>query len=277
MSATKVLICVKTYPSLSEKYDELVCTAGLTEDGQWVRIFPVPFRKLKYESQYEKWRWIELDLVRNTKDFRPESFRPKNIDKEIKILKKIDSKHWDLRRKLVLNNVYTNLEELISKAKDKNGRTSLAILKPKEISDFVWTKCDREWPKKKMDAIIYRQAQGTLFNIEDTKRIFKVVKKLPYKFSYKFTTDDGKIRNIMIEDWELGELYWKCLKRANNNEEEACKKVREKYFDWMYKKRDLYFFMGTTLAHHAKGTSPFLIIGTFYPPPPPDAEQLDLF
>ncbi|WP_319591624.1 hypothetical protein [uncultured Draconibacterium sp.] len=274
MSSTKVLICVKTYPSLSEKYDELVCTAGLTEQGEWIRIFPVPFRKLNYESQYEKWRWIELDLVRNTKDFRPESYRPKNIEKEIKIHDKVDSKHWSLRRKLVLNDVHTNLSELITKAKDKSDRTSLAILKPKEVLDFLWEKCDDEWPKKKIDAIIARQAQGSLFDIEDTRAIFKVVKKLPYKFKYKFITDDDKERTIMIEDWELGALFWKCLKLTNGDEERACMMVKNKYFDWMYKKRDLFFFMGTTLAHHATGKSPFLIIGTFYPP---KIDQLSLF
>lgn len=33
MALTKVLIAVKTYPTLSSKYDELVCTAGFREDG----------------------------------------------------------------------------------------------------------------------------------------------------------------------------------------------------------------------------------------------------
>jgi len=51
MAMTKVLITVKTYPSLSVTYDELVCTAGFKEDGSWVRIYPVQFRKLDYERQ----------------------------------------------------------------------------------------------------------------------------------------------------------------------------------------------------------------------------------
>jgi hypothetical protein len=33
MAKTKVLITVKTYPTISGKYDELVCTAGFLEDG----------------------------------------------------------------------------------------------------------------------------------------------------------------------------------------------------------------------------------------------------
>jgi len=34
MALTKVLIAVKTYPTISAKYDELVCTAGFTENGE---------------------------------------------------------------------------------------------------------------------------------------------------------------------------------------------------------------------------------------------------
>ena len=78
MAKTRVLIAVKTYPTLSLKYDELVCTAGFLEDGSWIRIYPVPFRKL--DSRYKKWQWIELDLVKNESDSRKESFRPSNYD-----------------------------------------------------------------------------------------------------------------------------------------------------------------------------------------------------
>ncbi len=77
MALTKVLITVKTYPTLSAKYDELVCTAGFKEDGTWIRLYPVPFRKKSYNEQYKKYDWIEVDLVKNTSDFRPDSFRPK--------------------------------------------------------------------------------------------------------------------------------------------------------------------------------------------------------
>ena len=44
MALTKVLIAVKTYPTLASKYDELVCTAGFLEDGSWITniSYPVP-------------------------------------------------------------------------------------------------------------------------------------------------------------------------------------------------------------------------------------------
>ncbi len=56
----KVLITVKTYPNLSTKYDELVCTAGFREDGSWIRIFPVPFRKLSIDASYKKYESLEI-------------------------------------------------------------------------------------------------------------------------------------------------------------------------------------------------------------------------
>ena len=124
MALTKVLITIKTYPSLSEKYDELVCTAGFLEDGSMIRIYPVPFRKLDYEKQYKKYQWIEIDLEKRSSDFRPESLKPVDIDKAFKIGKFIDSSQWNKRRELVLCKVYTDMSDLIRKAKDPNDRMS---------------------------------------------------------------------------------------------------------------------------------------------------------
>lgn len=42
MKRMKILLAVTTYPQPSRSYDELVCTAGLLEDGTWVRLYPVP-------------------------------------------------------------------------------------------------------------------------------------------------------------------------------------------------------------------------------------------
>lgn len=264
MALMNVLIAVKTYPTLSEKYGELVCTAGFLEDGSWIRIYPVPFRQLKQKNQYNKWQWITIDLVRNDKkDFRVESYRPVNIENDIIRGDFIDTKNnWAKRKKYVLNNVYDNLDVLIAKAKQTH--ISLAVVKPKEVIDFVYEKGEREWDREKLKKIYARHLQGNLFK-DDNETFFKVVKKVPYKFSYVFTTLDGKKHKIMIEDWELGVLYWKCLKAANGDEQIACKKVKERYFDRMVKGNDFYFLMGTTMRYHNVASNPFLIIGTFYP------------
>lgn len=38
MPREKILLTVTTYPLPSRSYDELVCTAGVREDGSWVRM-----------------------------------------------------------------------------------------------------------------------------------------------------------------------------------------------------------------------------------------------
>ena len=43
---TKILITVKTYPQFSSKYTETVCTAGMREEGKWIRIYPVLYRSM---------------------------------------------------------------------------------------------------------------------------------------------------------------------------------------------------------------------------------------
>lgn len=277
MALTRILITVKTYPTLSETYDELVCTAGFKEDGSWIRLYPVPFRKLDYKKQYKKWQWIEIDVTKNTKDFRPESYRPTDIEKAFVVKEKVGTEdNWARRKEIVLQNVYNNMAELIEKAKAVGDKTSLAVLKPTKVIDFVGEPCDREWDKQRLSRIEGHQAQLGLFD-DSAKKLFKVAKKLPYKFSYVFTTQDGQERKLMIEDWELGQLYWNCLDMANGDEQIACQKVKEKYFHYMVKQRDLYFFLGTTKTFHARNApNPFIIIGTFYPPKI-DAHQLGLF
>lgn len=70
----------------------------------------------------------------------------------------------------------------------------------------------------------------------------------------------------MIEDWEIGALYWNCLRRTEGNEEKALKKVREQYEDNFIKNKDIHLFLGTTLEwHRRRANNPFVIIGVFYP------------
>ncbi len=264
MALTKVLIAVKTYPTLSSKYDELVCTAGFLEDGSWIRIYPIPFRKLEYNKQYSKYDWIEVDLEKNNSDFRLESHKPKSIETAFKIVDHLGTEDsWRLRKEIILKNVHTNMTELIGQAKDTTKCTSLAVFKPKKILDFKVEKVDREWDKSKLDTLKAKAQQLNLFQNSDNP--FEVVQKLPYKFSYKFISDDGIERTMMIEDWEIGQLYWNCLKRHEGDVAKACDDIKKKYFDDFAKTKDLYLFLGTTREFHLIAPNPFVIIGTFHP------------
>ena len=264
MALTRVLITVKTYPTLSTKYEELVCTAGFREDGSWIRIYPVQFRKKGYSEQYRKYDWIEIDLVKNKSDFRPESYRPVSHDTEIKILDRIDSDRgsWEERRKFVLKKVHTNLTSLIAEAKDKTVSTSLAVFKPSIIKDVLIESCEREWSKEKLETL----KQLSIFDSVSSEKP-QVVRKLPYKFSYVFADDVGKEATLMIEDWELGQLYWNSLNRYDgyDREAKACNDVRKKYLDDFAKTKDLHLFLGTSQQFHFVGHNPFMVIGTFHP------------
>lgn len=261
MALTKVLITVKTYPTLSAKYDELVCTAGFLEDGSWIRLYPVPFRKRPYAEQYKKYDWVEVDLVKNTSDFRPESFRPQTIDSQIRVVGHIDTaRNWEERKKICLGKIYYNLSELIAEAKNKETCTSLAVFKPSRILDFYAEPVDREWDKDKLESL----KQMNLFETEKEGN-FLVVRKLPYKFKFHFADNQGKESHMMIEDWETGQLYWNCFARHEGDEKKAVEDVRKKYFDDFSQTKDLHFFLGTTQAHHHVSLNPFMIIGTFHP------------
>ena len=261
MPKAKILITVKTYPTISTKYDELVCTAGLQEDGSWVRIYPIPFRKKPYVEQYKKYDWIELDTVKNKSDFRPESYRPFSENTQIKVIGHVGTKYnWRERKMIVLKKVCTNLKTLIAEAKNKNIGTSLATFKPAKILDFIYKPTSREWSKEKLNKL----RQLSLF--EKRNNNFQVVRKLPYKFSFVFEDDEGKNPNLMIEDWETGQLYWNCLDKYGN-EKEGCEGVKKKYLDDFAKTKDLYFFLGTTKRNHFRALNPFIIIGTFHPKP----------
>ena len=226
----KVLITVKTYPTLSGKYDELVCTAGLREDGSWIRIYPIPFRKKAYEEQYSKYDWIEMELVKNTSDFRPESYRPYSHESEIKILGNIGTgkkRDWGVRKELVLKNVYSDMSKLIEEAKNKEICTSLAVFKPTKILDFTVEEVAREWDKEKIEKLKARRDQTTLF--ENPEDPFEVVNKLPYKFKYVFEDCNGSECKMMIEDWEIGQLFWNSLRRNEGDEGLAIEDVKKKY------------------------------------------------
>ena len=122
MASDRILVTVKTYPALSKKYGETVCTAGIREDGTWVRLYPVPFRRLGDSEQYKLYDWITCPLVRHSRDPRPESYRPTG---EIECVDHIGTAdNWRERRKLLLGRpqVFGSLDELIEAADGRSSR-----------------------------------------------------------------------------------------------------------------------------------------------------------
>jgi hypothetical protein len=151
---------------------------------------------------------------------------------------------------------------LISEAKDPKIGTSLAVFKPTKIMGFKWEAVDRDWDKSLLELLKMNAKQKDLF--KNSENPFEVVRKLPYKFSYSFMDETGKESALMIEDWEIGQLFWNCLAKRKD-EQRACADVKKKYYDDFAKTKDLHFFLGTTRKFHSVGLNPFIIVGTFHP------------
>ncbi len=138
MAKERILVTVKTYPTLSARYGELVCTAGVREDGSWIRLYPVPFRRLGDDERYRKYDWLECAVIKNPSDPRPESYRPTDVSQLVAAGHMDTSENWRERRRLLLGTgaVHTRLQPLIDGA--KTNSLSLAVFKPAKIINFIW-------------------------------------------------------------------------------------------------------------------------------------------
>lgn len=262
----KILILVKTYPVLSKKYIETVCTAGIKEDGSWIRIYPIPFRLMEDDVRFAKFQWIEASVEKrdSNKDFRPESYFITDVN-NITPHEKIGTENdWKQRRLLLTKTtVYRNINDIINLSKSPTNM-SLAIFKPKEIKDLIIVPISTEdFETKKQSIMELHTKQKDLF--EKEKEVIALAEKVPYIFQYKFTDDNDTIHTLTIEDWEIGMLYRNCLKKTQDANV-AVNQVKKKYLD-EFKKTDIHLFLGTTKEHHQKrAKNPFIIIGVFHPP-----------
>ncbi len=248
---TRILITVKTYPNPSQSHLELVCTAGVRKDGSFVRLYPIDYRYRPYWQWYRKYQWIELEIERNRNDPRPESYQPKPGANIKPIGEPLSTKdNWAERKKYVLAKGIRTMCSLRSQSQEE---CSLAIIRPKRVMDFRFKPTNRHW-KPKWEALFQQQ------------RLFgpgqKHLEKIPYKFSYVFECEepDCNKHKMMIEDWEIGELYRKMRDRYQD-ESVAIEKVRERFFGKICASNiDTHFYVGTVLRH---GT--WIILGTFWP------------
>jgi len=253
----RVLITVKTYPIPSAKYDELVCTAGVLESGDFIRLYPIRFRDLPFSQQYRKYQWIEVEAAKHTgRDARKESYRPR--EETLQVLgEPIDTRHdWAERAKYALAKRAPSMEALYDLQKQDN--TSLGVIRPQEVLDLEVSEDADDWKPQFKEAL----RQQRLW--DDRSATFEPPRKVPWKFHCRFRCDDTRCKGnhrMMIEDWEAGALYWNCVDRGDSPTEAAAK-VKQKFLDQMCSpKIDTHFFVGTVLAH---GT--WVVIGVFWPP-----------
>lgn len=131
----EVMIYAKTYPELSVRHRETVCTGGVRLDtGAPVRLYPVPLRYMDGDKQYRLYDVIRVDASRNSNDPRPESLK---IDQAS--LEKIgnvgpDKHQWAERRKYLDRDTSWHFDSMPAlHAERVAGRRTLAMMNPYRI------------------------------------------------------------------------------------------------------------------------------------------------
>lgn len=265
----KVLITVKTAPIPSKKYDELVCTAGVLEDGTFVRLYPINFRELPFSQQYRKYQWIEVDAEKHKgRDTRKESWKPDSDTLTLgpKISTAGDPT-WSNRARHVLPKKAQSMEALWDA--QELDRTSLGVFKPQKIHDLVIEELPSpDWDPSFLEAL----KQARLW--DDRKHTREPPRRMPFKLSFKFECDDPRCKGnhqMMIEDWEVSALYWRLVDEGVPPQN-AVQAVRTKFLTVLCAlDRDTHFFVGTVLEH---GT--WVVIGIWWPALPKPAAQRKL-
>jgi len=264
----RILILCKTYPSPSSKYAETSCVAGISEKGDLIRLYPVPFRMINEDRKFKKWQWITAEISKTRNDRRRESHRV-NIDSIKCDNTPIPTSNGWMERKKSIENipVFQSLSELDNSRVQKG--TTLAILKPKcglrlEISRAATP----DWTVEEQNKLVQLQNNLDLFDQTDRSNI-RLLRKVPYNFYYRSTSpeDDWKLK---IVDWEARALYWNTKRSHGEKWEEPFRHKLEKALPEL----DLMFLVGN--IH--RFSDQWLIISLFYPPRKPDiSKQPSLF
>lgn len=255
----EMVVTVKAYPAISNKYGESVCVAGVrtdTEKKELVRLFPVGFRDLAPHAQFKKYQKVRLRVRRGHTDRRPETWHPDLGSLELGA--QVDtSRGWRARWDLVneLAGEFTTCDIRAKAAEVGQAARSLALVKPADVSGVVVTPNPDFDPA--MAAAAEAAAMPDLFQSEK-----EVLRAAPYRLQYNYrcehTTCKGHTQSLI--DWEVGVagLKWRDGKSGSVREQLA-----KKFYEQMCgADRDVHFFIGN--QHQNPGS--FMVIGVFWPP-----------
>lgn len=241
-----VCVLVKAYPQRSQKYEETVCVAAVTEDHRLLRLYPVRFRHFEQSKRFVRFDWLELEVTRPSDDSRPDSFRMKEDSLRI-VKRKADMTPEECAElwKPCVSPSLTALEE----QQQANG-TSLGIIRPDpESVRFRFNPIDKLKPEDQEEIQQVYQEQQSLLE--------EPLKKLPdqeYVFRYEFSSG-GRQHSMTIHDWEVQATYEQYQKRYGSKQK-ALEMMVDYYERWA-PKMNLHFMMGT--MH--KRPWQFIIIG----------------
>lgn len=254
----RFLIWGKTYPELSTKYYETVCTGAVLEDGTPIQIYPIPFRYLSRDDQLKKYQWLTAAISKNESDPRPESHRIDCDSIELGEVVDTDKDEWGRRQAILFQQPGWQFEtvEALEDAQRKTSH-SLGVITPKEIISIgIKARPDEELQSFEQKRSQLRKSyaserERSLFD-ELMPPEMKNIEFLSSRIQVEWRSLSNRVHNMQIMDWEIGELQRRV------GDQKALTKVRTILNLETHATR---FFLGNLRAHPQK----FTIIGLWYP------------
>jgi hypothetical protein len=232
---------VKAFPQHSEKYEETVCCAGIREDtGELIRLFPITYRRLPPEHQFDRYDRIEVTITK-AGDPRPESYR---LDQATLQVIELGSKlSAESKVRLWLPFIVPSLTELQTQNRSDTKR-SLGIVRPDPGSlKFFHRPVDTE------EAEDAKPLQALLFD-----QPLKNIAPPEFAFGYRFTSA-GNAHEYSIQDWEVQAAYL-AYQRQYGSKERALAMLEHEYGQNIPRDNP-HFIMGTMKRRPHQ----FLLIG----------------
>jgi len=234
----RILITVRTYPTISAKHIETVCTGGITDAGEWRRLYPVPLRYLEGSKQFKTFDIVEVDVQPAT-DGRPESRRPQMPS--LKITGHVDA--WQARCDWVNRTTFASMAAMLA-----DGRT-IGPVAVREVLEFIAKPSDADWSPAQRALL----QQELMFD----KRL--PLEKIPFDFRIRWRDGDGREHESLVLAWEIYQTW----RQYRGKYADPVDIMRQKWMeDILGPAHEVSFFMG----NHSRFRENWMICGWFTPP-----------
>ena len=253
----RALIWGKTYPELSSRNRETVCTGAVDlATGRPLRLYPVPLRYLEGDQQYRLYDIVEVDITRSPRDRRPESHK---IDADsLRSVAHIatDASEWAERRSLIFADDGWHFDSVAAlKAAQQAGTHSMGVVSISEMIDV------RVAPKAADAEVKHQEKWDSITSQQDLfPKEYRALEFIPVTIRARWRCLDSKgcgcartPHDGAVFDWGLLELG-----RKTQDWSKAADKLRE-ISDLAT--HDFRLFMGNLFLHQKT----FVIIGFWYP------------
>ena len=141
----RALVVVRTYPVPDESGIESSCIAAITDKGEWLRLFPVPWRLLAPDQKFRKYQWVDFNIVKANNDPRQESHHLRRDGIKIMSEQLSTGNGWQLRKDIVLP-LRAHCLCCLTELRDVQQFPTLGIIRPAAITRLriapdsgIWT------------------------------------------------------------------------------------------------------------------------------------------